>query len=61
MMKRGKTKKSKVSNVKADGLNESWELLSIANKNSIARGMLDIKLNKTFPHDEIRKLYSKWL
>lgn len=38
-----------------------WKEISIAEKNSIEKGIREANENMTKPHSEARKIYEKWL
>jgi predicted transcriptional regulator len=38
-----------------------WDTISENEKESIDRGIKDIKEGKTIPHSEVKKKYDKWL
>ena len=47
--------------LEADLAGDWWDDISDAQKASIARGIKDMESGNTIPHDEMVKLYSKWL
>lgn len=38
-----------------------WDIISETEKQSIERGLTDIKNGQVTPHSEVRKKYAKWL
>jgi hypothetical protein len=38
-----------------------WDQISEAEKNAIDAGLADIKAGRIIPHEEVKKLYGKWL
>jgi predicted transcriptional regulator len=47
----------KDSRAKADW----WEQISDEEKNAVDKGLADIKAGRLKPHQEVKKLYEKWL
>jgi len=38
-----------------------WDELSEEERNAVEKGIEDIESGKVTPHDEVRKVYEKWL
>ena len=47
--------------LEADKNQDWWDETSLAQKNSIERGIKDMEEGNTVPHEEMIKLYSRWL
>ena len=50
-----------VKEIKDSELESDWSSLSDEEKQSIEKGLQDIKQGKTTPHSEVRKIYEKYL
>lgn len=51
----------KMLDVKKHESHDWWDEISDAEKEAIRRGKEDIKAGRTVPHEEVRKIYAKYL